>query len=616
MSTPVHSPAPEAAGISRPTRWLSGVEGGALVACLAAMTILPLVEIALRFGFNTAFPSGAAIVQHLTLLVGMIGGAVAASRGRLLALSAATQFLKGGWNAAARFVSSSISAAFTAFMAAGAWQFVLGEKEAGSTLVWGIPLWLVQAFLPLGFAVITIRLISHAGSGWRWRLAACGVVAVLVWIAAWSPFTSQQLVMPALVMLAIATIAGGPVFVTLGGAALALFWSEGLPLSSLSLDHYRLVTDQMLPAIPLFTLAGYFLAEGGASQRLVALFEAWFGWFRGGAAVVTTCACAFFTAFTGASGVTILALGALLMPILINARYSERSALGFMTSAGSLGLLFPPCLPLILYAIVARVPVREMFLAGALPGLLLLLLVALWGVYIAPPRAESYRFDSRRARTSLWAAKWDLAMPVVALGSILTGFATPLEAAAVTATYALFVETIVHRGLRIFRDVPRVMVDCGMLVGGILLILGVALGLTNYLIEVELPSKAVEWAQASVHSKLMFLLLLNVALLVVGCLMDVFSAIIVVVPLMVPLGLAFDIDPLHLGIIFLANLELGYLTPPVGMNLYLAAYRFEKPMSEVIRAVLPTLVVMIIGVLLITYIPALTTWLPSVFRKS
>jgi tripartite ATP-independent transporter DctM subunit len=285
-----------------------------------------------------------------------------------------------------------------------------------------------------------------------------------------------------------------------------------------------------------------------------------------------------------------------------------------MTSAGSLGLLFPPCLPLILYAIIAHVPVREMFLAGALPGVLLVVMTACWGIYIAPPRSKRSSFNLKKALRASWNTKWEVLLPLVALGSLLGGLATPLEAAAVTAAYALFVATVIHRDLHILRDVPRVTVECGVLVGGILLILGVALGFTNYLIEVQLPARAVEWATARVHSPLLFLLLLNLFLLVVGCLMHIFSAIIVVVPLIVPLGVAFGINPLHLGIIFLANLELGYLMPPVGMNLFLSAYRFNRPMAEVVRAVLPTLAVMFLGVLLITYWPALTTWLPTLFR--
>ena len=601
---PVHGP-----------RWLAGqIEKAALALCLALMMALPLAEIVSRVVFKTGFPASSNIVQHLTLLVGMIGGAIAASGGKLLSLSAAGQFLKGRWKSGALFFSSSVAAAFTFFMALGAMKFVLNEREAGTEFTAGIPLWIIQLALPLGFAAITYRLLLHAGTNTRGRLGALALAGALGAGAAFSPFTGQQLMWPALALLFAATLAGAPVFVTLGGAALILFWTEGLPLSSLALDHYRLVTDQMLPAIPLFTLAGYFLAEGGASRRLIELFDAWFGWFRGGAAIVTTLACAFFTAFTGASGVTILALGPLLLPTLLNARYSEKSALGFMTSAGSLGLLFPPCLPLILYAIIAHVPVREMFLAGALPGTLLVGMTAAWGIYIAPKQDGRSRFVLRRALHASWMAKWELLLPLVALGSLLSGLATPLESAAVTAAYALFTATVIHRDLRLFRDVPRVAVECGVLVGGILLILGVALGFTNYLIEVELPARAVAWATATIHSRFLFLLLLNLFLLVVGCLMDVFSAIIVVVPLLVPLGLAFGIDPLHLGIIFLANLELGYLTPPVGMNLFLSASRFNRPMGQVIRAVLPTLTVMLVGVLFITYWPTLTTWLPTLFR--
>jgi len=592
----------------------SRTERGVLTLCLGVMVILPLAEIVLRVGFRTGFPAGSNIVQHLTLVIGMIGGAVAASQGRLIGISAAGQLLKGNWKEVAQFVGNSVAAAFTFFMALGSTRFVLTERSSASELAFGVPLWIVQLVLPLGFALISYRLLAHAATTRRGQLAAVAVAAVLICIAAFLPVDSKQLLWPALAVLLVATLAGAPVFVTLGGAALVLFWSEGLPLSSLALDHYRLVTDSMLPSIPLFTLAGYLFAEGGASKRLIELFDAWFGWFRGGAAIVTTLACAFFTAFTGASGVTILALGALLMPALLNARYSERSALGFITSAGSLGMLFPPCLPLILYAVIAHVPVRDIFLAGALPGLLLVVLTACWGIYIAPRHTSQSQFNPGRALRALWTAKWELLLPIVAVGSLLSGLATPLEAAAATAAYAFLAEVIIHRDLHLLRDVPRVMVDCGVLVGGILLILGVALGLTNYFIEVQLPMHAVEWTTSTVHSRILFLLMVNVFLLIVGCVMDVFSAIIVVGPLLLPLGAAFGVDPLHMGIIFLANLELGYVAPPVGMNLLLSAYRFNKPMPTVIRSVLPTLAVMHVVVLLITYWPSLTTWLPGLFR--
>jgi tripartite ATP-independent transporter DctM subunit len=396
----------------------------------------------------------------------------------------------------------------------------------------------------------------------------------------------------------------------LGGAAVILFWSRAEPLAVLPIDHYGLVVNATLPTIPLFTLAGYLLAEGGASKRLLRVCEALVGHFRGGAAIGTALACAFFTSFTGASGVTILALGGLVMPVLLASRYSERSALGLVTGAGSLGLLFPPCLPLILYAIVAKVRIEDMFLGGIIPGVVMVALTAALGIWQGPKEAHDKKFGWREAAAAVWDAKWELVLPVVALVALFGGFATPLEAAALTAFYAFIVETFVYRDLKILTDVPRVMTECALLVGGVLLILGVALGLTDFLIEAEVPDKLLSWVQTSIHNPLVFLLVLNLFLLIVGCLMDIYSAIIVVVPLIVPLGAAFGINPIHLGIIFLANLELGFLTPPVGMNLFLSSYRFNKPMGEVVRAVIPMLLVLLAGVLLITYVPPLTTLLP------
>jgi tripartite ATP-independent transporter DctM subunit len=299
------------------------------------------------------------------------------------------------------------------------------------------------------------------------------------------------------------------------------------------------------------------------------------------------------------------------MPVLLAARYSERNALGLITGAGSLGLLLPPCLPLILYAVIGKIALDKMFLGGILPGLLMLAMTACLGIWQGPKDTSAGgKLNWAGARTAIWEAKWELLLPVVALVALFGGFATPVEAAAVTALYAFAIETWVYRDLKLLRDVPRVMAECGLLVGGVLLILGVALGLTNYLVDAQVPMHAVEWTTQTIHSPLTFLLLLNLFLLLVGCLMDIYSAIVVVVPLIVPIGAAFGIDPVHLGIIFLANLELGYLTPPVGMNLFLSSYRFRKPMPEVCRSVVPMLWVRLVGVLLITYIPVLTTLLP------
>jgi len=346
-----------------------------------------------------------------------------------------------------------------------------------------------------------------------------------------------------------------------------------------------------------------------------------FGQFRGGPAIVTVVACAFFTSFTGASGVTILALGGLLMPVLLGAGYSERSTLGLLTGSGGLGLLFPPSLPLILYAIVASlnakaggVTIEKMFLGGLGPGLLLVAMAAWMGVRLGPKEpAGRPAFDRGEAGRAMWVAKWELLLPVVALVALFGGVATPVEAAAVTALYAFAVETFVYRDFERAREIPRVMAECGLLVGGVLLILGVALGFTNYLIDAEIPTRAVEWVTGAVQSKYAFLLAVNLCLLAVGCVMDMYSAIVVVVPLIVPLGLAYGVDPIHLGIIFLANMELGLLTPTVGINIFLSSYRFGKPVLQVSRAVIPMQCVLAIGVLVITYLPPLTTFLPRWF---
>ncbi len=424
----------------------------------------------------------------------------------------------------------------------------------------------------------------------------------LVWK---QPIAAGKLMVPALVVLGLATVLGAPVFTTLGGAAAILFWGRGDTIASLPLDHYKLVTNATLPSIPLFTLAGYFLAMGGASKRLVRVFLALFGALRGGPAIVTCLVCAFFTTFTGASGVTILALGGPLLPILLTAGYREKHALGLITGAGSLGLLFPPCLPLILFAIWAKgVEVKQVFLAGILPGCVMVAVTAALGVWLAPrDRSVLQAFKLDEARAALWEAKWELLLPVVALVGLFGGFATPVETAAITALYAFLVETFIYRDLKFGRDTARVLVECGLLMGGVLIILGVAQGFTNFLVDAEVPGKAVEWVKASIKQPWVFLLLLNLFLLVVG------------VPLIIPMAGVFDISPLHLGIIFLANLELGYMMPPVGMNLVLSSYRFQKPVPEVYRAILPMLGAQFVGVLLITYVPAFTTWLPGLFAK-
>lgn len=590
--------------------WTRPIENGVLVALLAGMLLLPLLEVLRRMGLPAGLQAAEAWLAHFNLLVGVVGGAIAAREGRLLALSTLPNLFPRPWQRSlASTLAGGVAAAVATALVIASLQLVTVERESGRVLAYGIPIWWFQAALPIGFALLAIRLWWRSGPTWGWRLGALALVAGVLVLGVKPPVSPSSLVIPALALLFLAAVLGTPIFVVLGGAAVILFWGREDPLASIPLDHYQQVVNPLLPMVPLFTLTGYYLAESGASKRLVRVFLAWFGHVRGGAALVTALVCAFFTTFTGGSGVTILALGGLLLPVLTAARYSERDAIGLLTGAGSLGMLLPPCLPLILYAIIANVPIPQLFLAGIIPGLLMIGLAAAWAVKAGPPLTrEERRFDWGEALASTWAAKWELLLPVVALSGLM--FLLPAEAAALTALYALLIEAVLHRDLKWRRDIPRVMTECGLLVGGVLLILGVAMGLTNFLITAQVPDKGVEWVQSAIHSPWMFLLALNLFLLVVGCLMDIFSAIIVVVPLIVPMGLAFGIDPLHLGIIFLANLQLGYLTPPVGMNLFLSSYRFGKPMPFVTRAALPMLGVFIIGVLLITYVPVLTTWLP------
>lgn len=617
----------EAVGLmSRLRRTWAGVEDWSLVLALLAMMLLPLVEIVLR-QFQTGVYGGSTILQHLLLFVAMIGSAVAARESRLLSLSTFTTYLKGPWAVATKIIAASIAFFVSVVFFIGSYLYIQQTLASDRDIFPGFPLWWAKLIMPVGFAFIGLRLLWGAGDRWWHKLIPVAVAAALYFFGVYDFDEVEGFVWPLLILVFIATISGAPIFVTLGGAAIALFWGWGGYYADetagiVALNHYDLVKSPMLVTLPLFTLAGYLLAQGNSSTRLIRLIEAMFGGFKGGAVIVTVIVCAFFTTFTGASGVTILALGGLLYPILKLSGYSERDSVGLLTGAGSLGVLFPPCLPLILYTVVAStarvsISLEEIFLGGAIPGALLVGMTIAWGVIKAPKQAVEKRpFDLKELLKASVGALGELMLPIVALLALFSGYATPVEAASVSAFYAFIlylVDAMAVRKVNVFKELPRVMSECGLLVGGVLLILGVAFGFTNYLITETIPDRIVEWATATIESPLVFLLALNIFLIAVGCLMDIFSAIIVVVPLIVPLGAAFGINPIHLGIVFLANLQLGYLTPPIGMNLFLASYRFNKPMSEVIRASLPMLFVFLIGVLVITYVPALTTWLPSVF---
>ncbi len=409
-------------------------------------------------------------------------------------------------------------------------------------------------------------------------------------------------------------VAGAPLYAVIGAIAMAAFIGAGIEPVAVIIELYRMTSQPTLLAIPLFTFAGYLLAESGAPQRLVQVSHALFGWMPGGLAIVALLTCSFFTAFTGASGVTIVALGGLLFPVLLRDGYPERFSLGLLTSSGSRGLLFPPSLPIILFALVASISVDHLFAAGVLPGLLGIFALSLYSVRIARrSKIPTYPFQWREALISIRAAGWELPLPLVILVGIYGGLFTATEAAAITAAYLVLVEVFIQRDIHPIRDLPRIARESMVLVGGILIILGTALGLTNYLIDAEVPKAIFSAIRSFISSKWAFLIALNLFLLVVGALMDIFSAIIVVVPLILPIAREFGVNPVHLGIIFLTNLEIGYSTPPVGLNLFISSFRFRRPILSLYRAALPFLALMLLVLLVVTYWEGLSLFLVRLF---
>ncbi|MCW8908699.1 MAG: TRAP transporter large permease subunit [Sedimenticola sp.] len=412
-------------------------------------------------------------------------------------------------------------------------------------------------------------------------------------------------------ILLLLALFGAPLFTVIAASAMLGFSRAEIDLSVVAIEFYRIAEMPVLLAIPLFTFAGYLLSESGAPGRLVRLTRALLGWMPGGLAIIALVTCALFTAFTGASGVTIVALGALLYPALVKGGYRENFSLGLVTTSGSLGLLFAPALPLILYAVIAqqlgiagRVSVDNMFLAGLLPGLLMLLLLIAW-IVLSSRRQPLVPFSPSEALAALREALWELPLPVVVLGGIYSGFFAVSEAAAVTALYVLLVEVVILREIPLSR-LPATMRESMVLVGGILVILGVSLASTNYLIDAGIPSKLFATIKEFVTSKLTFLILLNLFLLALGMLLDIFSALVLMVPLLLPIAIGYGIDPVHLGIIFLANMQIGYFTPPVGMNLFIASYRFGKPVLQIYLASLPWFLILLMALLIITYWPWLS----------
>jgi len=418
------------------------------------------------------------------------------------------------------------------------------------------------------------------------------------------------------ILLVLLALIGTPLFVVIGGGALLYFYSAGIDISVVIIELYRIAKEPVFLAIPLFTFAGYIMAECNTPRRMINLYNALFGWMPGGFAIVALVSCALFTAFTGASGVTIIALGGLLFPILNQQNYPERFSLGLLTSSGSLGLLFPPSLPMILYAHTGQTSLDQLFLAGVIPGILLIIMLSGFSIWKGSgTNVPRNPFVLKNVYPAFREAVWEIPLPFIIIGGIYGGIFTATEAAAITAFYVLVVEVFIYRELSLVRDIKRIIKESMILVGGILIIVGTALGFTSFLVDAQIPMQIFSFIQTWITNKWVFLILLNIFLLIVGCLMDIFSAILVVVPLIKPIADGFGVDPVHLGIIFLTNLEIGYFTPPVGLNLFIASFRFKKSIFQLYRATIPFLVILLIALLLITYVPDLSLTLVRIFGQ-
>ncbi len=588
----------------------------AVSVALAAMMILPLAELALRDVLTGGIPGAIPFVQHLTLWVGLLGATLAAREGKLVALATTSFMPAGRLSRVAGAFSGLVGAMVCAILASGSLDLIGVERDLGSEIALGVPTWVAQLVLPFAFGVIALRLVWRAGE-WPGRLVAMLGLMAGLWLAPSYEVLDGTPGGPWILLLVVAALAGAPIFVVLAGAAVLLYMTIFYSPSLVVLYAYERSISPTLPAIPLFTLTGFILAQGKATERLLRVFRALVGWLAGGTAVVCVVVCAFFTVFSGASGVTILALGGLLLPALLKEGYRDRFSVGLLTASGSIGLLLPPALPLILYAVIAQVAPEDLFIGGFLPGLLLVVLLAAWGVREGMvTKAGRHPFSWPKVWPALWTGKWELLLPVVVLAAYFTGVATLVETAALAALYAAVTTGLIHRDFPLWRGLGRAFSECGVLVGGVLIIVAVADGFTHYTLDADIPYRLLEWTQARIESPLVFLLALNVFLLAVGCVMDIFSAIVVVVPLITLIGQHYGIHPVHLGIIFVANLELGYMTPPVGLNLFFASYRFDRPLLHVYRAAVPFLLILAFGVVLITYFPWLSLGLLELLGRS
>ncbi|MFP4550615.1 MAG: TRAP transporter large permease subunit [Spirochaetales bacterium] len=597
---------------------------------LLILAILPIAEIITRVIFRSGIDDSIILVRNVVLLVGYLGGMLAAREGQHLSVAAAHFFDVGHPRTALEVISHVLAVLFCTALTATSvewWLTAFGEVD----FAWFVPIQLFAVVVPIAFAVMAWRFFRTAPRvGYaRWLMVLAVLLGLLLsigsitnlaysfvrdipeWVFSletfWFGFMNVVYV-PLLVILIASAFIGTPLFVVITGVAYLLFARNVGIAAAVPNEGYSLFTLTSIPAIPMFTFVGYVLSESKAGERLFRLFKAVFGWMPGGMVVASIVVSVFFATFTGASGVVILALGGLLYTILHErGNHTERFTVGLLTGVGDLGLLFPPSLVLILYATTAQVSVIDMFLGGLLPGLLTVVAFCIVGVIVSARRRElRYEFSWSEAGSALLGSIWEILLPIIIIVGYFSGVMTLVETGAVSVLYVVIVEWLILRELR-FEDVVRAGTKSAMIMGGVLVILAGAKALSGYIVDSRLPFILIEWVEANISSPVVFLLLLNLALLVTGMFMDIFSAVLVVVPLIIPLGAVFGVDPVHLGVIFVANMALGYITPPVGLELFLASYRFGQPLPRIYRFIVPFFLLQLASVLLITYVPWFST---------
>jgi tripartite ATP-independent transporter DctM subunit len=613
------------------------VENGANYLFLFLLAILPITEVAARGLFGTGISHSANYIYHLVFLLTFLGGAYTAREENHLAIVAGLELLPG--DRARRWVktlSMHLSVAVSTALLLSSLSFLFLAFD-GSLKVGVIPAQLFVLFMPVGFFLISWRFVSHSPPGFLHKVvAALGLVTgvTLAYAALYNllfflypglPFAFDDLLalwhgiigplsLAAIVLLIVSAFFGTPLFVVLGGVGLLLFARTGGALESVANESYSMLISETIPVIPLFTFAGFILSESRAGERLVSLFRGLFGWIPGGQIIAAVLVSTFFTTFTGASGVTILALGGVLYVVLHReGPFGDDFTTGFLTASGSVGFLFPPSLPIILYAVVARISIVDLFVGGFIPGIIVMAAMMIIGIIVASRnKVKPVPFDGREVLRGLKSSIWELLLPLLIILLYFTGTTSLIETASFAVIYIFFVEVLLQREVRL-RDMPAIALKAMPIIGGVLIILAVSRGLSYYFIDAEIPVRLTDWIAAHIESRILFLILLNIALIITGCFMDIFSAIMVVAPLIIPIGEVFGIHPVHLGIIFLANLELGFMTPPVGLNLFLASYRFDKPLTRIYRNVVPFFLLQLVALLIITYVPSFTTAVLGLF---